>query len=44
MKIRTNSDIIRNNLLSSIKILQNVISQNLKANNIKSDDFMVNYG
>ena len=39
MKIRTNSDIIRNNLLSSIKILQNVISQNLKANNIKSDDF-----
>lgn len=39
MKIKTNSDIIRNNLLSSIKLLQGVISQNLKANNMKSDDF-----
>ncbi len=39
MKIRTNSEVIRNSILSGIKILQNVISQNLKANNMKSDDF-----
>lgn len=39
MKIRTNSDIIRTSILSGIKLLQGVISQNLKANNMKSDDF-----
>lgn len=39
MKIRTNSDIIRNSILTDIKILQSVISQNLKANNMKSDGF-----
>lgn len=39
MKIRTNSDIMRNSILTDIKILQSVISQNLKANNMKSDDF-----
>ena len=39
MKIKTNSDIIRTSVLSGIKLLQGVISQNLKANNMKSDDF-----
>ena len=39
MKIKTNSDIIRTSILSGIKLLQGVISQNLKANNMKSDDF-----
>lgn len=39
MKNRTNSDIIRTSVLSGIKLLQGVISQNLKANNMKSDDF-----
>lgn len=39
MKIRTNSDIIRTSILSGIKLLQGVISQNFKANNMKSDDF-----
>lgn len=39
MKIKTNSDVIRTSVLSSVKLLQGVISQNLKANNMKSDDF-----
>lgn len=39
MKNRTNSDIIRTSVLSGIKLLQGVISQNLKANNMKLDDF-----
>lgn len=39
MKIKTNLDIIRTSILSGIKLLQGVISQNLKANNMKSDDF-----
>lgn len=39
MKIKTNSDVIRTSVLSGIKLLQGVISQNLKANNMKSDDF-----
>ena len=39
MKLKTNSDVIRTSVLSSVKLLQGVISQNLKANNMKSDDF-----
>lgn len=39
MKIKTNLDVIRTSVLSSVKLLQGVISQNLKANNMKSDDF-----
>lgn len=39
MKIKTNSDVIRTSVLSSVKLLQGVISQNLKTNNMKSDDF-----
>lgn len=39
MKTKTNSDVIRTSVLSSVKLLQGVISQNLKANNMKSADF-----